>query len=51
MNYDVFKGLNIFLEGNYTFAQDEITDPIYMEQMVEINLSGLKVMGGIKFFF
>lgn len=51
MNYDVFKGLNIFLEGNYTFAQDEITDPIYREQMVEINLSGLKVMGGIKFFF
>jgi hypothetical protein len=50
-NYAVFKDLHVFLEGNYTFARDELTDPIYMEQMVDINLSGLKVIGGIKFFF
>lgn len=51
LNYDVLRALNIFLEGKFTFAQDEIEDPLYKEQMIEVNLSCIRIAGGIKFFF
>ena len=51
LNYLIINNLSVFLEGSYTLAKDEISDPIYLDQMAEINLSGILAIVGIKFNF
>jgi opacity protein-like surface antigen len=51
VNYEIVKSLTAFLEGRYTLAKDKIKEPIYMDEMIEINMGGVGISGGIKFFF